>query len=466
MRKPQSGNWNPLSVKFGLFGGHATSRNSLDIGGAGLSQGKKRRHQKSHRLCPIQLEPLEQRQLLTSAPVDPLAVTNGSQPSVSFTVYGGSNMASQVIAEDKLQTISNNTVSGSTAFVYNAVSTVNSVQQETVQIQNNYYAGTGSTKFGLQARVNSSGNTFYALETSTFNANGNGSFSIVKSDAGTVTTVGTYALTIPLAPATAIVYQDSQFTNVLYNLKFLVQTDAGNTSLTDLKAEVWQVGAAEPTTWQLATTDGDTNLQGAGYGGILETPTSGTGNGTVNVVSGYSQSTTGDAATINNFSGATPTGWSGTYPVTVTFNAAATYGHGTISSYVLDYGDGSAPLTSSAIVNITHSYTAAPAFSYTSTLTVTDSASATSIAQQVIAANTSVSTDPSGSLTTDRNGGNGISASNLLLIHFQAVGTSNGSQALSQYMLNFGDGTSMNMPVSGTGTFDLFVDHQYTANGI
>ena len=38
-----------------------------------------------------------------------------------------------------------------------------------------------------------------------------------------------------------------------------------------------------------------------------------------------------DAAIINNFYGATPTGWNGTsYPVTVTFNAAATYGHGSI----------------------------------------------------------------------------------------------------------------------------------------
>ncbi len=430
------------------------------------SRGKKRRHQKAPRLCPIQLEPLEQRQLLTSAPVDPLAVNNGSNPSVSFTVYGGTNMASQVIAEDKLQTISSNTVSGSTAFVYNAVSTVNSVQQQTVQIQNNYYPGTGSTQFGLQARVNGSGNTFYALETSTFSASGTGTFSLVKSDAGTVTTLATYYLTIPLAPATAIIYQDSQFTNTAYNLRLLVQTDTGNTSLTDLKAEVWQLGTTEPATWQLATADGDTNIQGAGYGGILEIPTASTGNGTVNVVNGYSESTTGDAATINTFSGAAPTGWNGSYPVTVTFNAAATYGHGTISSYSLAFGDGNTTTSAGAMVGVTHSYASAPAFNYTATLTVTDSASATSVAQQVIGANASVGTDPSGSLTMDRNGGNGISATNPLLVHFQAIGTANASHALTQYMLNFGDGTSLNMPVSTTGTFDLFIDHQYTVNGL
>ncbi len=375
-------------------------------------------------------------------------------------------MASQVIGEDKLQSISNNTVSGSTSYVYSTVSTVNSVQQANVQIDNNYSAGTGSTQFGLQARVNASGNTFYAVETSIFSSSGNGSFSIVKSVAGTVTTLATYNLTIPLSPATELQYQDSFYTNNVYNLKFLVQTDSGNTSLTDLKAEVWQQGTSEPTTWQLATTDGDTNLQGTGFGGILETPTSGTGAGTLNEVAGYAESTTGDPATINTFGGTTPTGWNGSYPVTVTFNAAAAYGHGTISSYSLDFGDGNTTTSAGAIVGLTHSYASAPAFNYTATLTVTDSASATSIAQQVIGANASVSTDPTGSLTMDRNGGNNISASNPLLVHFQAIGTSNASHALSQYILNFGDGTSMNMPVSGTGTFDLFVDHQYTVNGL
>ena len=139
--------------------------------------------------------------------------------------------------------------------------------------------------------MNTAGNTFYAVETSAFSSSGNGSFSIVKSVAGTVTSLATFNLTIPLSPAPVIVYQDSQFANVLYNLKFLVQTDAGNSNLADLKGRGLAAGAVpNQARWQLATTDGDTTLKGAsGDGGILEIPTTGTGNGTVNVVSGYSR---------------------------------------------------------------------------------------------------------------------------------------------------------------------------------
>ena len=136
MPKPQSGSWHHFVVLSSGFAGVSDT-----LGASRGTRGTRRRHQKAPRLCPIVLEPLEQRQLLTAAPIDPLAVSNGSNPSVSFTVYGGSNMASQVIAEDKLQSISNNTVSGSTSYVYNAVSTVNSVQQETVQIQEQLLCG-------------------------------------------------------------------------------------------------------------------------------------------------------------------------------------------------------------------------------------------------------------------------------------------------------------------------------------
>ena len=381
-------------------------------------------------------------------------------------------MASQIISDHALQTISNNTISGATTYVYNAVTAVNSVQQQTVQIDNNYYAGTGSTKFGLLARSNSSGTTFYALETSLFSKTANGSISIVKSIGGTVTTLATYNLTTLLSPAITIQFQDSLFSNNVYNMKFLVQTDAGNSNLTDLSAEIWQQGTAEPTTWQLTTTDSDTNLNGAndsGFGGIWEKASSGSGAGTLNVVNGYAESITGDPATITSFT-ASPTDYTGTYPVTATFNAAATYAHGTISSYTINFGDGTTPVTTSAVVNLTHSYTTAPSQAYTATLTVTDSTSGTIQAQQVISANTSVSTDPTGTLTMDRSGGNGISASNPLLVHFQTTGTpyTGTGYSLTSYILNFGDGTSLNMPIpsgGGTGTLSIDTNHLYTANG-
>ncbi len=376
-------------------------------------------------------------------------------------------MGSQIIADHTLQTISVNTVSGATSYVYNAVSTVNSVQQSNFEIQDNYNAGSGSTQFGLQARTNSTGNTFYAMETSVVGASGNGTISIVKSVAGTVTTLATYTLPIALSPATEIQFQDTQYTSNVYNMKFLVQTDTGNTSLTDLKAELWQQGTAEPTAWEMSTTDGDTNIQGTGYGGIWETPIAGTGLGTENLVSGYAESTTGDPATITNFS-ASPTDYTGSYPATVTFNASATYAHGTVSSYSINFGDGTTPVTTASVVNLTHSYTAAPAQAYTAVLTVTDSTSGTIQAQQEISANTSVTNDPTGTLALSRIGGNGITASNPLLVNIDTSGTPHsGTDPLVSYILNFGDGTSLDMPIpsgGGTGTLTLDTNHLYTTN--
>ncbi len=464
MTKLPSGPMNQFTSKSGLSGDLVSSGN---LGGL---RSKKRRHQKAPRLCPIILEPLEQRQLLTALPVDPLAASSGSSIPAWFTVYGGSNMASQVITDHALQTVSLNTVSGATSYVFNSVSTTNSVQQQSVQIDDGYYAGTtaDSAQFGLQARTNSNNTNFYAMETSLFSKTGNGSISIVKSDAGTVTTLATYNLNTVLSPAAVIQYQDDFYSpNNIYNMKFLVQTDSGNTSLTDLKAEIWQNGTAEPTAWQLATTDGDTNLQGAGNGGILEIPSSGSGKEATNLVNGYAQSTTGDPATITNFTSNT-TDYTGSYPVTATFNASATYAHGTISSYSINFGDGTTPVTTSAVVNLTHSYTAAPAQAFIATLTVTDSTGGTSLAQQDISANTSVSTDPTGALTMDRMGGNGISASNPLLVHFQTTGTPHSGDSLASYILNFGDGTYLDMPIpsgSGTSTLSINTNHLYTTTG-
>ena len=422
------------------------------------------------------LEPLEQRQLLTALPVDPLAASSGSSIPSWFTVYGGSNMASQVITDHALQTVSLNTVSGATSYVFNSVSTTNSVQQQ---------SGSRSTTITTRARppirpssASRPGPTPItpifmpwrpACSARPATARSASSSPVCTENGGFSTTLATYNyLNTVLSPAAIIQFQDSLYSpNNVNNMKFLAQTDSGNTSLTDLKAEIWQNGTAEPATWQLATTDGDTNLQGAGYGGILEIPSSGSGKNATNVINGYAESTTGDPATITNFT-ASPTDYTGSYPVTATFNASATYAHGTISSYIINFGDGSTPVTTASVVNLTHSYTSAPAQAYTATLTVTDSTSGTIQAQQVISANTSVSTDPTGILTMDRMGGNGISASNPLLVHFMTTGTPHSSDSLASYILNFGDGTSLDMPIpagSGTGTLSINTNHLYTTTG-
>ncbi len=71
MRKPHLGLWNNLTAKFDIA---ASSK-----AGAGGRPGKKRSHLRQGRICPIQLEPLEQRQLLsTSVTGDLFAATNGT----------------------------------------------------------------------------------------------------------------------------------------------------------------------------------------------------------------------------------------------------------------------------------------------------------------------------------------------------------------------------------------------------
>ena len=71
MRKPHLGLWNDLSAKFNISASSKT--------GAGGRQAKKRRHQRQPRICPIQLEPLEQRQLLSaSITQDLFAATSGT----------------------------------------------------------------------------------------------------------------------------------------------------------------------------------------------------------------------------------------------------------------------------------------------------------------------------------------------------------------------------------------------------
>ena len=212
----------------------------------------------------------------------------------------------------------------------------------------------------------------------------------------------------------------------------------------------------------MSITSNDSTLNGSGksgYGGIWENPPD---NNTYMHVTGYSASPVGDPPVITTFT-STPPGWSGTYPVTVTFNAAATYANGTITAYILNYDDGSAPLEQSgAIVNQTHSYTAAPTFAYTATLTVADSAGSLT-QQQLTATAPSVSTSPAGAIATDRVGGNGTGS---LQVNFQTSGTAYSGKQITGYVLNFGDDSIMNVPVqSGVTSFSINTTHTYSTNG-
>ena len=51
-------------------------------------------------------------------------------------------------------------------------------------------------------------------------------------------------------------------------------------------------------------------------------------------------------------------------------------------------------------------------------------------------------------------------------VHFETSGSAAAGHTLASYVLNFGDGTVINMPVgSGSGTLRLAMDHNYTADG-
>ncbi len=381
---------------------------------------------------------------------DPFAATSGT--GLPSWLIGGI-AGTQEIADDQLLDIP---TASTGHYIYNSGTTyVNSVQQVTVETG----AYPTAQQFGLVARSNTSATTFYGLETAEFN-NQPSSISLVKDVSGTLTTLQTWILSIG-APT---YLQNGSY----YNLELSVQTETGNTSLTDLKARIWLQGAALPG-WELSYTSNDATLaNAAGYGGVWEPIAQTTSK---NYLSGYSETPVGEPSTITTFGGTTPSNWNGTtYPVTVTFNAAATFTEifGVVETYILNYGDGSAPLVStSPIVNQTHSYASAPAFNYTATLTVVNDYGGVIQQPAIVTANTSVATDPTGTLTMDRNGGNDISASNPLFVSFISTGTANASHALTSYILNFGDGTVDSMNVgAGTGTLSLDTTHQYTKNGL
>ncbi len=365
MRKPQLGLWTDFAAKI-------ISKGNSKVG---PQLAKKRRHQKQPRICPIQLEPLEQRQLLsTNVTPDLFAVTSGTQVNSTSTPWwttvngnGTADMAVQQVGDDQLQTILSSSLNTSANTYYlnivGATTTANSVQQVSVS------SGGQWAKFGLVARATTNAGNYYIAEIDDIDDQSDAGvinqpyLKIIKVVGATSTTLGSYAL-----PAGQLTDQLLP-TNTFYNIKFSVQTDAANSLQTDLSAEVWQQGTTDPG-WQVSANDSSSPLA-AGYNGLWDGANHGTqGPGLTSTFSNYQTTTSGDMPAISSFT-ASPTNLTSTG--TVTFNASAispaSYGSGVsnlpeaITKFVLSFGDpGSTPVTvsSSSFATVTHSYTSTP----------------------------------------------------------------------------------------------------------
>ncbi len=131
MRNLQSNPWNYLTGQFNLVAG------SSDCGDSKGDRGKKRRHQRQPRICPIQLEALEQRQLLsTSVTQDLFAATSGTVfNATNFPQWKTVNPTTTIpsIANDQLLvTVSVTNAFPKTSYLANGTAgTTSSVQQVT-----------------------------------------------------------------------------------------------------------------------------------------------------------------------------------------------------------------------------------------------------------------------------------------------------------------------------------------------
>lgn len=153
-----------------------------------------------------------------------------------------------------------------------------------------------------------------------------------------------------------------------------VRTQVDGTSPTTLRVRAWRAGTAEPSTWQVVTTDATPSMQAAGAVRLSTYLSSAATGGPLTVR--YDDLTVGtvgagppppNAAPIAAFT-TTGTG------LTVSADAAASSDpDGTISSYAWTFGDGS------AAVGVTAARTYAAAGTYPVTLTVTDDDGATDV---------------------------------------------------------------------------------------
>jgi hypothetical protein len=112
-------------------------------------------------------------------------------------------------------------------------------------------------------------------------ANGGGAYiSVVGRRVGTAE----YAAKVKISAAGAVTLEDNKLVNgvastlvsrVISGLTYTaadqlqVRLQVTGTNPTQIRAKVWKVGATEPATWQVSTTDADLALQAAGRVGLI-----------------------------------------------------------------------------------------------------------------------------------------------------------------------------------------------------
>lgn len=159
-----------------------------------------------------------------------------------------------------------------------------------------------------------------------------------------------------------------------------IRAEATGTSPTTLRAKVWKVGSAEPTQWQLTTTDNTAALQQAGgVGMIVHVASSATNAPVVVAWDDLVAGAPGAVATPPEVNQNPVAAFTATVDgLSVALDGSgSTDSDGTVSSYAWDLGDGSPSRSGPAV---SHPYVAAG--TYRVTLTVTDDDGASAVATQ------------------------------------------------------------------------------------
>lgn len=227
--------------------------------------------------------------------------------------------------------------------------------------------------------------------------------------------------------------------------KLSLRLQAVGTNPTTLNARVWKIGATEPTTWQVTSTDTTAALQVAGAVGI-ETYLGGT-------------ATTSVSTVIDDFIARAPVAGPLTPPVavnqapTATFaqsatgltlnvdGSASTDAEGAIAGYLWEFGDG----TTATGVTASHSYAAAGA--YTVKLTVTDAQGLAGAISKTATVAVPVNVPPTAAFTP---------VATALGLNVDGSASADPDGSIASYSWAFGDG--------GTAT-GATASHLYAAGG-